>query len=624
MNKEQMVEISKKWYIFDSLPAFDSDAFSSAAASSAVFVWDIAKKEIDERFNGNVKLVVDKNVPTAYINLKDGTIGISASFFTKELYEKKFGKMNAMQMAFLAVALINGCIVHESLHAAITSNSVRDMKNFVLSPYYSPTIDKLESIFTIQELVTAYNIFEDLYIENHVSERLESFLQVASDFFFTENDVKELAEQIRTKRTVQGMLNLAILYKNKNLRNMDEFEELLSEEQLEILHHAATLRGKTNSVKALSLSREYLLTLKDLKEEEIEESEESKESGSSDEDSEQNENSDDQYDIDSRDSSETFETTGKEFSEIETEEISDEDLNEINDSFDRTLDEVNKENKENHEFVEDYRRATWKNLEEVDVLDYEKEKSLPYLKIEETGRDYSFLQELLAKRTLNRVPGRARNRGSVMVKSRMTRIATDGKIFAKNETEKRTLKRAEIIINVDLSGSTYGSVGNTELTVAYEMSKALRKARIAHSVYGHTSKGVYIPLLIHIFSYDMKTTNTDLERRFKVAEKIRLRENYDGVIFTALREKFTGKNAEKYIISLSDGIPHSPTYMGSPAANHTKKEIETTRKQGIAVFSISVVSSVVYSNDSIYGKKFNINGSVNLGREFKKLLSRIF
>ena len=264
----------------------------------------------------------------------------------------------------------------------------------------------------------------------------------------------------------------------------------------------------------------------------------------------------------------------------------------------------------------------WNKLVERDILDrglYLGGSANPECKI-----DFKFLKNLQAIRTANRTPGAARKSGSVMVKSRLTRIATDGKIFAKNDAERKTLKRIEVIINVDFSGSTIGSVINNELGSAMAMSKILRQARIAHSVYGHTSlpDGV-TPILYHIFSYDMKTTNHDFDKRFELARRIKLIQYFDGVVIKRLGEKFTGRQASRFLINLSDGEPAAPGYMGYEADKHTKGEIETLRRRGIAVFAISVVGHVVSANDGIYGKDFNIDGSRNTSAQFQRLIQKI-
>ena len=234
--------------------------------------------------------------------------------------------------------------------------------------------------------------------------------------------------------------------------------------------------------------------------------------------------------------------------------------------------------------------------------------------------DATFVKELVAKRTINRVPGMARKSGSVMVKSRLHRIATDGKVFAKRDSEKKTLKRVEVIINIDMSSSTHGRIFNGELTAAYEMAKALRRARIPFSVFGHTSKGHDDPKIYHIFSYDMKVTNVDLEERFEMASRIKLSQNFDGVVIDYLSEKFTGRDANRFMINLSDGEPAAPSYYGNAAETHTMKMIARARRKGIVVMSISVVGSVVGSNDRIYGSKWNLDASSDLVGKFKRLM----
>src|SRR5690606_26466086 len=269
----------------------------------------------------------------------------------------------------------------------------------------------------------------------------------------------------------------------------------------------------------------------------------------------------------------------------------------------------------------------WVDPTEADVMD------LPVRSIRvwpTVSQDYGFMRDLVAMRTINRVPGEARDRGSVMVKTRLHRIATDGKIYAKYDADRQRAFRIEIIILIDFSGSTSGKTINAEVGAAKEISKVLRSANIAHSVYGHTSherheEGRYIetPLLFHIFSHDMSQTNTDWEARFERARTVYLSENYDGVILDKLGEKFTGRRAARYIINLSDGRPAAPGYSGHDANEHTRRMINKLREHGIGVFAISVVKSVVVDNDRIYGSDYNLDASRDLPSQFRGLVKRL-
>jgi nitric oxide reductase activation protein len=59
----------------------------------------------------------------------------------------------------------------------------------------------------------------------------------------------------------------------------------------------------------------------------------------------------------------------------------------------------------------------------------------------------------------------------------------------------------------------------------------------------------------------------------------------------------------------SDGSPcGGHLYDGKKAKQHTIASIDSVRKMGIGVMSISLVPSVVESNDEIYGRNFNLRG----------------
>ena len=157
----------------------------------------------------------------------------------------------------------------------------------------------------------------------------------------------------------------------------------------------------------------------------------------------------------------------------ETEGLSEDEIESIEREVEEVSEKVTEEELSYETFEDD--STTWRRLIEKDILETAKHAS-PSRINPETEINFAFLRDLQAIRTANRTPGAARKSGSVMVKSRLTRIATDGKIFAKNDATRKTLKRIEVIINVDFSGSTAGSIIDNELGAAQAMSKILRAA----------------------------------------------------------------------------------------------------------------------------------------------------
>ena len=75
---------------------------------------------------------------------------------------------------------------------------------------------------------------------------------------------------------------------------------------------------------------------------------------------------------------------------------------------------------------------------------------------------------------------------------------------------------------------------------------------------------------------------------------------------------------------LSDGKPQGRGYSGSAAAQHTKDMIEKARSTGVEVISLSVVSEVVWDNNNIYGRDYNVDVSQdNAVEELRKMVTDI-
>ncbi len=601
MNANEIKEYSENWYTLGRsfLPEFNSPRFATIAGEANSFVYQVAP-----RAEGIIIKVVN-GISTAYVDLAKGEIAISSKYFSNELYAERYDEDGKSKVAELAIALINGSVIHEALHVKHTTfttikAAVETHKEF----------ETFKKHFGMKVLCTAFNIIEDLYIEQRVNARHETWLQATSDILFQESDLDDIENPMTD---LEDYLNLAIMFKNKELRSNAKFE-LFSEDATKALDHVVNSRRVMHIAERIETTYDFLRAFEGESSEGDGEGEPSE-----DEDGEAGEGGGKAE----RGEGEIPEALKKILDEID--EMSEEELEALAEEIEETSKEISEEAKTDKTFRSRGSEAYWKILKERDVMRMPTRIS-GYDHIKPINAvDVNFLKELVAKRTLNRTPGAARTRGSVMVKSRLTRIATDGKIFAKRDTERFTLKRIEVIINIDFSGSTSGYVIDNEVGCAMEMSKTLRAARIAHSVYAHTSgpDSRSQPLLIHIFSHDMEETNQNWDERFAKAAKLELAENYDGVVMEALQEKFTDRGGSKYIINLSDGSPAGPGYHGRAADDHTRSEIEKARKRGIGVFAISVVSGVVVANDRIYGSQFNVDGSKNTAAQFRTLIGKL-
>lgn len=616
MNEKQISKIrvqTRDWYTIgrDLLPEFGTESFYRFAAQSAALVYSFSA--LRSNVDRTVTISVSKDTPSAYIDLATDSIVLSASFFVAETYEKIAGAEDRIED--LAIAVINGAVVHETLHAVYTTTKTGIEDTLYANEPFLGSTREMFAKYGKNIVCAAFNVMEDLYIEARTPEKLRQWIEATDDFFFSEAEAeRQLAEY--EEDAVNG-LNLAILYKNVHLRDYPILSTLPKDAAAAIELVLELAAEKTNIIQQrVELTYDFLNAF------EVDESE-GGEGESGDEDSESESGTGSGKAVSGKPGSGEGSLPGSVAEALEKalDEMSDEELERLDEIIREESERIAEEEKDIKEYGDIY-KVSWKKVLEVDVLN--NDYAAPWSNIDPTTTvNYGFLKELKAIRTLNRTPGAARTSGSVMPKQRLTRIATDGKIFAKADSSRQQLARIEVIINVDLSGSTSGSVANNELGSAMEISKVLREAGIAHSVYGHTSKNRRTPYLIHIFSFQMKQNNSDWDRRFEAARRIRLEENFDGPVQEVLATKFTERKAERYIINLSDGTPCAPDYSGSVANEHTREVVEKIRKSGTKVFSISVVRGVVPMNDRIYGREYNINASMNVAGQFRKLIQRI-
>lgn len=223
---------------------------------------------------------------------------------------------------------------------------------------------------------------------------------------------------------------------------------------------------------------------------------------------------------------------------------------------------------------------------------------------------FGFIRKLKVARQIVPSLKEPRATGAVLMKTRLSRIATDGKMFSNRGEAIATMqkKQPEFIILGDFSGSMGYLIAMVNETLR-KISQEMVDAGIPHAVYGHTSMGENdIPLVLHIFSYKTnETTSSSHEQRFDAVKRVALRENYDGYAITHVSKKFNRACQNKVLIVLSDGAPCAPFYMHGN--QHTEDAIKAARKNGIKVISLSLTEGVMDHNNDIYGYKFNVDAT---------------
>lgn len=596
MNANEIIDLTKSWYELGSTKIvpenITSEEFALFVGRSNQLTYKTAPREF------NVSISIDPKCESAYVDLEKRHIFFGGSLLNKELYKKRFGVVEDVN--YLALAVINGCIIHEALHLKHTKPNYTASYSFKDIIERHPSFSGFSSV-PRQLLFNCVNIVEDIFIENRVDPKLEGFLQATSDMFFSKEDLESGIDP----KTAEGVFALSVHFKNKKNRKHPIFGKLPFG-VISILKSALTTSNSFGLGERVLLGFKLAEIIFGMM---------------------------DKEDCDSCDGG------GEKGEQQTSEQFSDsvEDIDEETEEMLESLSELvkgqsQKETKESATtqfFSDSSGTVTWPEVIEKDVVKDKHDRNVfnsSVRRIKES-KDMSFVRDLVASQTINRTVGQARKRGSQLVSTRLHRIATDGKVFAKRDSQSNNRTRKEIIILIDLSGSTlYNGAFDSQMSTAKEMSKVLTESRIPHSVYAHTTIGGSIqdhPLLVHIYSYDMQESNSNLDERFSLVTRINSSANCDGAVLELIGEKFTMKKSSQYIFVLSDGQPSSGNYYGKAAENHVKEVANGLRAKGTAVVSFSTVSSVVEDNNRIYGRQFNLDASRNLNEQFKTMLGRI-
>lgn len=605
MDTNKAISLSKDWYNYghDYVPEFPSARFNRFAAKSLQLAFDVLKEKKTPVSGLGLKI---ENSQSAYCVPSNRLIVLPAFYFAEEFIANRFGEeVKSGNYGHLAICAINGSTIHEALHLVYTNaDSIPAMisvGNWTDREY----LGKLGAM-----VFPVVNVFEDLFIESHSVRKYGKFIDAKNMVLFAENSLDEVSAE--SVKTLAGATQILAAYKNRDLRSKVIWTELpfAARQQLDKI---VRLPEGSSLEERIHIVAEFCKAFPEPTEEE--KSSASGEFGSGVDRSDGDGDGDSEMQaliekLIERLGSEKFE---KLLSMLKSE---------VEGEAEKIAAELSGMKREESAGGE----VSWGIPKIYNAVDY------PYLSEKyqiANGTDFSFIRELVALRTFNHTIGAARKSGSQLVNTRLARIATDGKVFAHRDSEKENEKRIEIVILVDASGSTGGlgmTVFGNELGAAKEIAKALRTARIPFCVVTHTTSpySTEIPTLAIVESFDMKVQNVKGEESWECARKINLSENLDGVAIRVVAENFfTGRNARRFIIVLSDGEPAAPSYRGRAGRAHTTEEIAKWRKNGINIFSISVVASVEEANDKIYGEHFNLKASSDLRGQFRNLIRKI-
>lgn len=237
----------------------------------------------------------------------------------------------------------------------------------------------------------------------------------------------------------------------------------------------------------------------------------------------------------------------------------------------------------------------------------------------------AFGRVLKLMRHKNHAPGCPTDRGTRIVNTRLSRVATDMKIFAPPQPHDNR-QPPEVIISINLSGSMR-NILNRVLSVVYGMALSLRDNQIVYKVYGHTTlpqydsnssgpSGLRTPIVYEI----LDSSKTHVANRMAAATGVEMRESFDGQVMRELAKRFSTRQVRKLYIEVTDGEPNAGNYTGKEAMNHVSRVVAHLRKQDIVVVALSVDEDVIGPNNEIYGKRYNIDATQNFEAALKQVL----
>lgn len=581
--------VSNSWY--GKLPVTElNDRFIRFAARSSGMIRAISDKPI----------VVRNDVQFA---CTDGeTITLPGYYFLEKTYTT-IGVRDT-QIAEAAICAINGSAIHEAFHTIWTTCDIR-----LLHALFPGR--ELDSLITTKAFLLIRNITEDIFIEARGEMQFPKhsrFVAVKNELLVSSAMLREAVESFADPKepTVEEFLSIFPLFKNKENRRATVWE------------------SKPEVVSLLEQCSDYALTEEERVDISIEIYNLLKEEGESEgQDCPSFEpGSGEEWEIDG----DTGNPLSKALREV-IESLTPAELAEVAKTFRKEIERADTPTM----------RALEGHLTEnlvptyIDILkDTHARLNAPHVisphpEFKTFSRHFRYLTE--EKSTL----GMPLDRGSRIVKQRLHRIATDGKVLANYDAAKMKKGVPEVILLVDASGSMNIrdefipgerriTLKETVIRAAYSVFESLMSSRIPVAVYSHTTikpstwaASGPSPVVHGIASYEMylgskkaKTTH-DYKNRFRFALGTDSSDNADGFALEFVAGLFTPRPGSKLLLVFSDGQPACwGGYYGDVAKDHTRLVAKSIAKSGISVISLSLTKDVVETNDEIYGHRNNV------------------
>lgn len=622
------------------IPPIDSKRFFPFATSCMGLVATLMEKKTEKTIRVGLSHLVD----TAYADPDKSLIVISDKFLSGDFRAISVDKKLS---ANKTIGAILGVLVHEIGHFAYSPKDLSGSIAYVQS--------HTTKAFNRELAKRIANTLEDIYVEYRLSKVAPTIawsLDEINKLMLTEEIYKDSIKSLKKITSVSNppvnnaVLNFLLFAKItsdsgrvspfvKNLfslaRSVIKLESVKDRYVLALRLYEIFAQEKSNS--PLSTSKQSVMTKSDDQEnieeeddqeeddiEDYEDSEDDSEDLEDDTDNDQESDSgieddtdDQEYNSDSGDDSiesddqeEEEETTGLDKGQS-TEQI---------DLSDLPLEIPSIGAYESENAVEPY-------FNEVESDKISRHMGLDGHKIEESimaqdkfstmemDKRYTKLSQVALQRaSANLGYSNNQNRGREL--RQINRIITDRKIFA-NRLPTDTLQPMEIIILLDCSGSMVQYNHNKLLPASMATLGAatgLISGRCIVSVYGHTADKLGAVKTVNIYALlkNGESPTTLAKRLAYLNHSQPCSYNRDGYALYEMSKKFSAQKRKKVILVISDGLPNGSdsSYDGFAAQAHTKQMVQSIRKSGIEVFSLSIDTEAYSGNNYIYGSENNV------------------
>lgn len=476
--------------------------------------------------------------------------------FTESLEKIMNRKLSDKEAAAVSLMLINGSSIHEGLHVA-------------LSDFSSSMESKIQGHINADLFNHLFQVAEDLKNEANAEAAnfLYTFLEAKNEIFFNEETfLKSIDKEEKEGSSPKTIaVSMVVAYKCKSRREAihEKLKELGLEDVGKILRDAASPYVNSYEMAELLYSKLF----------------------------------------DPSDSS----MSNKKFTRENMEKASAAKAQKVMAKM------LSKEEKEEMKMELEVEKGKIPSLVEIDI----DKSDTGYSTFRDTSHmKFGFVKKLKISRQIVSTLSEPKKSGSKLVGTRLWRIATDQKVFAKRgeSVASTQRKQPQYIILGDFSGSMkYNGLFYHVLDCLEKISNEMIEANIPHAIYGHTSipreDRADVPVVYHIYSHRMSgKTSSNHSSRFEKASGVGTHQNYDGLAIRHVSKKFN-RDTTKVLIVLCDGDPSGVYYSADEAVEDTKAAIEEARKNGIKVVVLSLREDVLKDNDFLYGEKFNVDAT---------------